>query len=545
MEYLDRVLRHLMSGMALPLPRTDGPLATDPFALALRSLLQSWHGEFAAGAQTAAHAMTVADDPDARALARAAAGFAMGMWPPAASDPTLREPRTGADPVAAALADEEPISPAMYAPTTALLAESALANARVTTAAAFLARMGDPPDTLFGGRHPFLTFIRALAARVAVYQGDITGAERWADAAVGGAEGETESLFALACVALARGSADRRAATRELVEQVSAAPVPVDAVTRGCFVLAAYGARALGLETRGARLILLAGGDDDLGGLRIIDRAFGLESLVAAAISMGDLDAAGSWLSRLEVLAGHRIAEPTVQRARCRMSITLGDAGGALASADRAVLLARADGRMIEAAEAEILRARAHIAHRRGGAAERELSVLVTESEARGYFAIRRFAARELRQVGRRLPPIAASGWQGLSPRERDVALLIAQGRSNASLARELFLSAHTVRRHVSRVLAAFAVGTRAGVAAALTDSAAGRPMSGTVATLTGRQRAVAELIRHGSTNRRIAEVLGIGTTTVEKHVSAIKDRWNITSRAEIAVLASWLADAG
>ncbi|MDF1480239.1 LuxR C-terminal-related transcriptional regulator [Leifsonia sp. H3M29-4] len=41
-----------------------------------------------------------------------------------------------------------------------------------------------------------------------------------------------------------------------------------------------------------------------------------------------------------------------------------------------------------------------------------------------------------------------------------------------------------------------------------------------------------------GRSNRQIAERLGIGVTTVEKHVAAILRRWRVGSRAAIVRLA-------
>jgi DNA-binding NarL/FixJ family response regulator len=100
-------------------------------------------------------------------------------------------------------------------------------------------------------------------------------------------------------------------------------------------------------------------------------------------------------------------------------------------------------------------------------------------------------------------------------------------------VAEALFLSEHTVRVHVSRVLYAFSVPTRAGVAAALAV-----PTPQPVSTLTPRRRQVVEHLVAGRSNRQIAENLGIGLTTVEKHVAAILRQWQVGSRAGIVRMA-------
>ena len=58
----------------------------------------------------------------------------------------------------------------------------------------------------------------------------------------------------------------------------------------------------------------------------------------------------------------------------------------------------------------------------------------------------------------------------GFTRREREVARLLAQGKSNAAIARELRISAHTARHHTQRVLAKLAVHSRAEAGAKLRE---------------------------------------------------------------------------
>ncbi len=77
---------------------------------------------------------------------------------------------------------------------------------------------------------------------------------------------------------------------------------------------------------------------------------------------------------------------------------------------------------------------------------------------------------RELRAVGarpltRRVSPDGAAGL-GLTPREHEVASMVALGRRNAEIAAALFLSPKTVERHLSSIYTKLAVRSRAELAA-------------------------------------------------------------------------------
>ena len=57
-----------------------------------------------------------------------------------------------------------------------------------------------------------------------------------------------------------------------------------------------------------------------------------------------------------------------------------------------------------------------------------------------------------------------------LTAREREVAAMVAQGMSNRQIAQELFLSEHTVKRHISKILRKLGLASRAEVAAWATE---------------------------------------------------------------------------
>jgi DNA-binding NarL/FixJ family response regulator len=53
-----------------------------------------------------------------------------------------------------------------------------------------------------------------------------------------------------------------------------------------------------------------------------------------------------------------------------------------------------------------------------------------------------------------------------LTPREREVLTLVAQGLSNPDIAQQLFLSEHTVHRHLANILRKLGLSSRAAAAA-------------------------------------------------------------------------------
>jgi predicted ATPase/DNA-binding CsgD family transcriptional regulator len=84
--------------------------------------------------------------------------------------------------------------------------------------------------------------------------------------------------------------------------------------------------------------------------------------------------------------------------------------------------------------------------------------------EAGGELSLADAVAYARRGRGERQRPQV--GWASLTPVERDVVRLVAEGRTNAEIGQRLFISVNTVKKHLSRVYAKVEVDGRADLAA-------------------------------------------------------------------------------
>lgn len=438
-----------------------------------------------------------------------------------------------------------------------LVAEAALASARLhradealVAAEAVLERASspEPTDEVFlerdGRAHPYGVVFGILRVRILTFSGRIDEAKIEVDRLP---ESELVLVRQLrsATEILVHGNAAERAHVRALTDALDAeSPAPHDYLTRGCFLLAAFGLVALGDTRAAARSALIAGGDLAVSQLTIVDRALCLELLVAAASDEGDADAAEAWAALAQPLLDDPIAASTVHRILARVALLAAEPGRALPLAEQAIALAAAEGRVVEAAEAEVLAARARREAVETDSGAARLVALAAAAEVTGHLAARRAAVRELRASGRRLPPVAGAGWSGLSTREREVAVMMADGLRNVEIAAALHLSEHTVRGHVSRVLAAFAAASRFVVAARMAELFPG-DLEPPTAALTPQLTAVAERVAAGLGNAEIGRELGVSTKTVEKYVAEIQRRWQAGSRVMIARLVRSIPSRG
>ena len=576
---LDAVLRHVISSepeLAIELCASRLAVSFDGYVLALQAFGQFMNREYSLSAGTAQRAVAEAADPEARALALAVSGLAAAGCSP----PTAATTAAVTDPLATALGELHTVDATPEPSRTFtfyMLTEAALACARLDLAASFAARWGELPSEFFvtdGLQHPYVAVILASRLRLLAFRGQISEAIALAGLDLDYEQSPLGRLVIESTQCLIRGNAAETSVVRSLADRLEKTrPESTDYISSGCYLLVSYGLIATGDTTRAARCVLIAGdtaqrdGLEGLAGLTIIDRALGLEMLVAAAIADNDLTAASAWCAQAMPLLESPISQPTVERTISRVELFAGEAEAAAEWATQALSHFETGGRAIERAETELTLTRAHLALSQRSEASARLEAMAQGAALTGHLAARRAAMRALRSMGRRLRPAPGSGLSGLSERETDVALLVSEGYTNSQIASELHLSAHTVHVHVSRALAAFGVASRFALAAQLAEllpsrasdsekhsravrnrSIDGRAEEGGRAgeggraeappSLTPRQETVVEHIVLGHSNQLIAKELGLSIKTIEKHVGEVFLRWGVDSRIAVAKIA-------
>jgi DNA-binding CsgD family transcriptional regulator len=220
---------------------------------------------------------------------------------------------------------------------------------------------------------------------------------------------------------------------------------------------------------------------DQPSGWDVLDRhaGFGWELLTRAYLALGDAreadDVSTRALQRAD-LAGLPRWQCTARIARATSQLVAGDVAPALSLAREAVAIA---GRV----DNPLLLGRARFTFGRALAASGDRAAAVVELSAAeptlvGCGAVREAdaVARELRRLGeravRRVRPGTASGLDALSPREREVAAMVATGRTNKDIAAALFLSEKTIESHLARIYTKLDVHSRAALTAVIARAA-------------------------------------------------------------------------
>jgi DNA-binding CsgD family transcriptional regulator len=181
----------------------------------------------------------------------------------------------------------------------------------------------------------------------------------------------------------------------------------------------------------------------------------------------------GKWADIADMLGGIGVPSDAglVRLARAHATRPSDPAASAALAAEAARLL-EGTGRRLESGRAELAAGLAHQAAGDRDLARERLRAAVALFEECGARALADQTVREQRRLGVRVPGPrrGRTGDEpfGLSPREYEIASLVAQGCTNQQVAEKLFLSVRTVETHLSRVFAKLGVSSRVGVATAL-----------------------------------------------------------------------------
>ncbi len=201
------------------------------------------------------------------------------------------------------------------------------------------------------------------------------------------------------------------------------------------------------------------------------DRAAGLDLLVRAFVALGQHDAASTALTELTAIATVVATAPlraTASLAAGALAAGLGRHDEARRHLEDAVDLFLRSGAPFEAARARVELARTFAALGRVDAATEEAARAITIlTELKAELEISR--ARALLDAIAVAPRDAGTPQgkvAGLSAREIEVLRLVAEGLNNQVIAERLFLSEHTVHRHVANILNKLSVSSRAAAVA-------------------------------------------------------------------------------
>jgi DNA-binding NarL/FixJ family response regulator len=253
---------------------------------------------------------------------------------------------------------------------------------------------------------------------------------------------------------------------------------------------------------------------------------------VTAALRRGDIPSALRWAALCEPLASVPVAAAAVERTLSRVAVAQGDHEDAATRASASARLDALSGAKLDGLRARVLYATALASSGQRELAIQTLSEIAAEADALGGTSVRKLAAKEWRQLVRRDAP-AGGGFSSLSDREREIAVLVAEGHTNRNIGSTLFLSERTVQTHLSRILSVLGLPSRTAIPAAL-----GVGSSTTDApALTERQEQIVRLVAKGHSNAAIASELSISVKTVENHLAGVFARWQVSSRTAVANL--------
>lgn len=202
------------------------------------------------------------------------------------------------------------------------------------------------------------------------------------------------------------------------------------------------------------------------------------EVLCRAEIGLGRLKEAQDWVERGEAFAeglGLPVASASAYRARARLLVAQDKPELAVELALAAAEMQESRCARIDAAHTRILAGQALAASQDPARAVAEFECAFEEFDACGAVRPRDQASRELRRLGRRVPRhgrrgSCSEGVEALSERQREIAELTAEGKTNREIAAVLFISEKTVEKHLSSIFGKLGISGRAAIGAKLTQ---------------------------------------------------------------------------
>ena len=204
------------------------------------------------------------------------------------------------------------------------------------------------------------------------------------------------------------------------------------------------------------------------------ERAAGLELLTRASAAVGALDRARQALAELEAIARDVQTEPleaAASLARGHVAAAAGDEDDARRHFEDAVDLFQRSGAPFETA-----RARLDLARTLGRLGQTSAALEEVRRAVRALSGVAAaFELSQARALEAQLQAAPTTGKSrspavGLTRREIEVVRLIAGGASNERIGQRLFISSHTVHRHVANIFTKLNVRSRAAIVAKAAD---------------------------------------------------------------------------